>query len=57
MSVHIKKLKEAVPDFTSIWRRGERMKVNLDPSVNPSEKDDIVIAVDSALSPNSNYLA
>lgn len=47
MSLHIKKLKEVVPDFTTIWWRVARMRINLDPSVNPSEKDDIVIAVDS----------
>ena len=46
MSVHIKKLKEVVPDFTTIWWRVERMKIDLDPNINP-EKDDIVIAVDS----------
>lgn len=46
MSVHIKKLQEIVPDFTTIWWRVEKMKINLDPNVNP-EKDDIVIAVDS----------
>jgi hypothetical protein len=47
MSVHIKKFKEIVPDFTTIWWRVERMKVNLDPKVNQSERNDIVIAVDS----------
>ena len=46
MSIHIKKLKEAVPDFTTIWWRVERMKIHLDPNINP-EKNDIVIAVDS----------
>jgi len=46
MSIHIKKLKEVVPDFTTIWWRVARMKINLDPKINP-EKDDIVIAVDS----------
>jgi transposase len=46
MSVHIKKLKQVVPDFTTIWWRVARMKINLDPKINP-EKDDIVIAVDS----------
>ena len=46
MSLHIKKLKEVVPDFTTIWWRIERMKINLDPNVNP-ERNDIVIAVDS----------
>jgi transposase len=48
MSEHIEKLKEIVPDFTTIWWRVERMKVNLDhQKVNPSERDDVVIAVDS----------
>ena len=46
MSIHIKKLKEVVPDFTTIWWRVARMKINLDPKINP-EKDDIVVAVDS----------
>jgi hypothetical protein len=44
MSIHIKKLKEVVPDFITIWWRVARMKINLDPKINP-EKDDIVIAV------------
>ncbi len=45
MSIHIKKLKEVVPDFTTIWRWSvAKMKINLDPNVNP-ERDDIVIAV------------
>lgn len=46
MSIHIKKLKEVVPDFTTIWWRVERMKINLDPKMNPG-KGDVVIAVDS----------
>jgi hypothetical protein len=46
MSIHIKKLKEVVPDFTTIWWRVERMKIHLDPNINP-EKNDIAIAVDS----------
>ncbi len=45
MSIHIKKLKEVVPDFTTIWRwRVERTKINLGPKIDP-ENDDIVIAV------------
>jgi hypothetical protein len=42
MSVHIKKLKEVIPDdFTTICGGGrERMKINIDPKINP-EKDDI----------------
>ena len=48
MSIHIKKLKELVPDFTTIWWRVGRMKINLDhQKVNPLERDDVVIAVDS----------
>lgn len=48
MSIHIKKLKEIIPDFTTIWWRVGRMKINLDhQKVNPSERDDVVIAVDS----------
>ena len=46
MSVHIKKLRKIVPDFTTIWWRVVKMKINLDPNINP-EKDEIVIAVDS----------
>lgn len=44
--MHIKRLQEIVPDFTTIWWRVIRMKINLDPKVN-LERDDIVIAVDS----------
>jgi len=46
MSVHIKKLKEMVPDFTTIWWRVVKIKINLDPKIN-LERDDIVIAMDS----------
>ncbi len=46
MSVHIKRLQEIVPDFTTIWWRVIKMKINLDPKVN-LEREDIVIAVDS----------
>jgi transposase len=46
MSVHIKRLREIVPDFTTIWWRVVRMKIDLNSNVNP-ERDDIVIAVDS----------
>src|SRR4029079_4301537 len=46
MSKHIKKLKEMVPDFTTIWWRVVKIKINLDPKIN-LEKDDIIIAVDS----------
>jgi transposase len=46
MSLHIKKLQKMVPDFTTMWWRVARMKINLDPKINP-EKDDIVIAVNS----------
>ena len=46
MSKHIKKLKEMVPDFTTIWWRVVKIKINPYPKVNP-ERDDLVIAVDS----------
>src|SRR6185437_8154676 len=45
MSLHIKRLKEVVPDFTTIWWRVVRTKINLNPKVN-LEKD-VVVAVDS----------
>ena len=45
MSEHIKRLQKIVPDFTTIWWKVVKMKINLDPKVN-LEKDDIVIAVD-----------
>ena len=45
MSVHIKRLKEVVPDFTTIWWRVVRTKINLNPKIN-LEKD-VVVAVDS----------
>ena len=45
MSVHIKRLQEIVPDFTTIWWRVIKMQINLDPKVNP-EGEGIVIAVD-----------
>jgi hypothetical protein len=47
MSIHLKKLKDVVPDFTTIWWRVARMKINLDPKINPEKDRDIVIAVDS----------
>jgi hypothetical protein len=49
MSVHIKRLQEIVPDFTTIiwWRRVIRTKINLDPKVNLEREDTVVIAVDS----------
>jgi len=46
MSVYIKRIQKIVPDFTTIWWRVVKLKINLDPKVN-LEKDDIVIAVDS----------
>jgi len=46
MSVHIKRIRDIVPDFTTIWWRIEKMKINIDPKVNP-ERDDIVLTVDS----------
>lgn len=46
MSVHIKRLRKIVPDFTTIWWRVIRTRINLDPKVNP-EREGIVMAVDS----------
>jgi len=46
MSVHIKRLHEIVPDFTTIWWRVIRTQINLDPKTN-AEGEGIVIAVDS----------
>lgn len=46
VGAHIKNFKKVVPDFTTIWWRIVKMKINLDPNINP-EKDEIVIAVDS----------
>ena len=46
MSVHIKRIRDIVPDFTTIWWRIEKMKINIDPKVNP-ERDDIMLTVDS----------
>ena len=46
VSVHIKRLKEIVPDFTTIWWwRVIRTKINLNPKVNLER--DVVVAVDS----------
>jgi Transposase DDE domain len=46
MSVHIKRLQEIVPDFTTIWWGVVKMKINLDSKIN-IERDGIVIAVNS----------
>jgi len=46
MSIHIKKLQEAVPDYTTMWWRVVKVKVHLNPKIN-LEKDPITIAVDS----------
>jgi hypothetical protein len=46
MSIHIEKLQEAVPDYTTMWWRVVKVKVHLNPEVN-LEKDVIPIAVDS----------
>lgn len=46
MSIHIEKLQEAVPDYTTMWWRVVKVKVHLNPEVN-LEKDIITIAVDS----------
>ena len=45
MSVYIKRLHKIVPDFTTIWWRVARVKINLDPNVNQSGRGDVVIAV------------
>ena len=46
MSTLIKELKEEVPDYTTVWWREVRVKVQeLNPEVNP--EDTITIAVDS----------
>ena len=46
MSAHIKELKEEVPDYTTMWWRVVRTKIEeLNPEVNP--KDIITIAIDS----------
>ncbi|MDQ6722919.1 MAG: IS5 family transposase [Thermoproteota archaeon] len=48
MSEHIKRLQEIVPDFTSIWLwRVVKMKINLDPRINPEKDDIVIVAVDS----------
>ena len=46
MSIHIEKLQEAVPDYTTMWWRVVKVKVYQNPEVN-LEKDIITIAVDS----------
>ena len=46
MSIHIEKLQEAVPDYTTMWWRVVKVKVHLNPKIN-LEKDVITIAVDS----------
>jgi len=46
MSIHIEKLQEAVPDYTTMWWRVVKVKVHLNPKTN-LEKDPITIAVDS----------
>lgn len=45
MSEHVERLKE-VPDYTTMWWRVTRVKVELKPEINP-EKDLVTIAVDS----------
>ena len=48
MSEHIKKLQKIVPDFTTIWWwRVVKMKINLDPRINPEKDDIVIVAVDS----------
>ena len=39
MSVHIKRLQEIVPDFTTIWWSKIRTKINLNPKVNLERED------------------
>jgi Transposase DDE domain len=46
MSIHIERLQEAVPDYTTMWWRVVKVKVHLNPKIN-LEKDVITIAVDS----------
>lgn len=46
ISFHTKKFKKVVPDFTPIWQRVEKIKINPDQKVNLPKNDDIVIAVD-----------
>ena len=46
ISVHIKRLREIGPDFTTIWWRIARMRIDLNSNINP-ERDDMVIAIDS----------
>ena len=46
MSIHIERLQEAVPDYTTMWWRVVKVKVHLNPKIN-LEKDPITIAVDS----------
>ena len=46
MSIHIEKLQEAVPDYTTMWWRVVKVKVHLNPKIN-LENDPITIAVDS----------
>lgn len=48
MSEHILRLKEKVPDYTTMWWRVVKIKVALKPEINQKEKEDILtIAVDS----------
>lgn len=49
MSEHIPRLKEKVPDHTTMWWRVVKIKVVLKPEINQEEKEDILtIAVDSS---------
>jgi hypothetical protein len=47
ISAYLGRLHKIVPDFTTIWQRVIRTKINLDPKINKKKKD-MVIAVDSA---------
>ena len=45
MSENIPRLKNEVPDYTTMWWRIVRIKVELNPKINPNEN--VTIAVDS----------
>ncbi|MGA9171160.1 MAG: IS5 family transposase [Nitrososphaeraceae archaeon] len=48
MSEHIPRLKEKVPDYTTMWWRVVKIKIALKPEINQKEKEGILtIAVDS----------
>jgi DDE family transposase len=48
MSEHIPRLKEKVPDYTTMWWRVVKIKIALKPEINQKEKEGILtIVVDS----------